>query len=588
MKKRRVLAYILIVLLIVTGSLNACSKKDTGSKDMSERNSKTQETDLPISDEVVTKDGDISGEGAKNSTTAQEEKSSVEYDTEEGITDSSPAESKYDEIGNLEPKYFSTPAVPNTEEYTKIDEAGFFKDVNSSPLSTFSIDVDTASYTNIRKNINYGIIPEADAVRIEEMLNYFTYDYEEPKGNTPFSINTEIGECPWNEDNYLLTVGILGRSVDKENLPKSNLVFLIDVSGSMDEPDKLPLLKNAFSQLVNVLSEDDRVSIVVYSGDTGVVLDSVPGNEKDLILDAIESLSPGGSTGGAAGIDLAYRLAEENFIKDGNNRVILATDGDFNVGPSSIEELESIIVEKKESNIFLSVMGFGSGNLKDNKMEVLADKGNGNYSYIDSTKEARKVLVDEMAGTLFTIAKDVKIQLEFNPISVAGYRLIGYENRALNDEDFEDDKIDAGELGAGHRVTAIYEIIPAGIPQGKKELKYQSKETKVDSEYRNEISEVRLRYKEPKGETSKEIKQVVSFLNTPVDGKRLSADFYFAAAVAEFGMILRNSEYKGNSSLESVMDLAEKGLGNDEEGYRLEFMNLVDQYEELLSYQWYE
>lgn len=582
MKKRRVLAYLLIVLLIVTGSLSACSKKDAGSKDKSERDRKTQETGLHTSD------GDISGEGANNSTAAKEEKPLVEYDTEENTTNSSPAELKEEEIGYQEPRYFSTPVVPNTEEYTKFDES-MFKDVNSSPLSTFSIDVDTASYTNLRKNINYGIIPEADAVRIEEMLNYFTYDYEEPKGNTPFSINTEIGKCPWNEDNYLLTVGILGRSVDKEKLPKSNLVFLIDVSGSMDEPDKLPLLKNAFSQLVNVLSEDDRVSIVVYSGDSGVVLDSVPGSEKDLILDAIESLSPGGSTGGAAGIDLAYRLAEKNFIKDGNNRVILATDGDFNVGPSSIEELESIIVEKKESNIFLSVMGFGSGNLKDNKMEVLADKGNGNYSYIDSTKEARKVLVDEMAGTLFTIAKDVKIQLEFNPISVAGYRLIGYENRALNDEDFEDDKIDAGELGAGHRVTAIYEIIPAGNPQGKKELKYQSNDTKkVDSEYRNEISEVRLRYKEPKGETSKEIKQVVSFLNTPVDGKRLSADFYFAAAVAEFGMILRNSEYKGNSSLESVMDLAEKGLGNDEEGYRLEFMNLVDQYEELLSYQWYE
>ena len=316
------------------------------------------------------------------------------------------------------------------------------------------------------------------------------------------------------------------------------------------------------------------------------VLDSVRGNEKDTILDSLEALEAGGSTGGAGGIELAYRLAEENFIKDGNNRVILATDGDFNVGPSSPEELENIIEEKRESGIFLSVIGFGSGNLKDNKMEILADKGNGNYSYIDSSREAKKVLVDEMAGTLLTIAKDVKIQLEFNPSTVAGYRLIGYENRALQDEDFKDDTIDAGELGAGHRVTAVYEISPARTSSKDEDLKYQSEKTEVSSEYKNEISEIRLRYKEPDGEVSKEIKKVVTFQNTPVNGKSYSKDFYFAAAVVEFGMILRNSEYKGDASIESVLALAEQGIDKDENGYRKEFLDLAYRYQELLGYRW--
>ena len=316
------------------------------------------------------------------------------------------------------------------------------------------------------------------------------------------------------------------------------------------------------------------------------VLDSVRGNEKDTILDSLEALEAGGSTGGAGGIELAYRLAEENFIKDGNNRVILATDGDFNVGPSSPEELENIIEEKRESGIFLSVIGFGSGNLKDNKMEILADKGNGNYSYIDSSREAKKVLVDEMAGTLLTIAKDVKIQLEFNPSAVEGYRLIGYENRALQDEDFKDDTIDAGELGAGHRVTAVYEISPARTSSKDEDLKYQSEKTEVSSEYKNEISEIRLRYKEPDGEVSKEIKKVVTFQNTPVNGKSYSKDFYFAAAVVEFGMILRNSEYKGDASIESVLALAEQGIDKDENGYRKEFLDLAYRYQELLGYRW--
>jgi Ca-activated chloride channel homolog len=583
MVSKKLLSIVLVVLVVITGSLTGCSSKSKNdastSKDTSGGSRYEKETeaeDSMISDTAESSvEYDTSDDGM-NGYDISEEKSAA-------ASDASTSDNDTDTQNRYSMNYDQAPA--NNEEYSEITEIGF-KDTSANPLSTFSIDVDTASYTNLRKNLNNGILPEADAVRIEEMLNYFQYDYVEPHGNVPFSINTEIGECPWNEDNYLLTIGILGKSVEKDTLPKSNLVFLIDVSGSMDEPDKLPLLKNAFSKLVEQLGENDRISIVVYAGESGVVLDSVPGSDKDTILDAIDSLSAGGSTGGAAGIDLAYRLAEKNFMKEGNNRIILATDGDFNVGPSSVEDLEEIIAKKKESGIFLSVMGFGSGNLKDNRMETLADKGNGNYSYIDCTKEARKVLVDEMAGTLLTIAKDVKIQIEFNPYSVAGYRLIGYENRALKDEDFEDDTVDAGELGAGHRVTAVYEIIPVSSSITKKDLKYQSKDTEVNTEYRNEISEIRLRYKEPAGDESKEIKRVVSYQNTPVNGKAQSEDFYFAASVVEFGMILRNSEYKGNASIDSVLDLAEKGLGEDEEGYRLEFMNLVDQYEDILNYQW--
>ncbi|MHB8129736.1 MAG: vWA domain-containing protein [Mobilitalea sp.] len=563
----------LIFLLVMTSSLAGCSKKD--------KNDSTSVEDTYVeqaTENYTTKAGSLEADLSFDAAASSERKDGeITFSADESMSTSQDTMNKY---GN-----FANPNLPNTEEFSEITEVGF-KDTSVNPLSTFSIDVDTASYTNLRKNLSNGIIPEADAVRIEEMLNYFTYDYSEPSGDQLFSINTEIGKCPWNEDNYLLTVGILGKNVDTNSLPKSNLVFLIDVSGSMEEPDKLPLLINAFSQLVEVLTENDKVSIVVYAGRSGVVLDSVRGNEKDTILDSLESLEAGGSTGGAGGIELAYRLAEENFIKDGNNRVILATDGDFNVGPSSPEELENIIEEKRESGIFLSVIGFGSGNLKDNKMEILADKGNGNYSYIDSSREAKKVLVDEMAGTLLTIAKDVKIQLEFNPSSVAGYRLIGYENRALQDEDFKDDTIDAGELGAGHRVTAVYEISPAHTSSKDEDLKYQSEKTEVSSEYKNEISEIRLRYKEPDGEVSREIKKVVTFENTPVNGRSFSKDFYFAAAVVEFGMILRNSEYKGDASIESVLALAEQGLDKDENGYRMEFLDLAYRYQELLGYRW--
>lgn len=564
----------MIFLLVVMGIVTGCNKKNSASRDSDATNTQAGSN--------VIEDSNVINKSDAEDATYDKDFSDFAVSIESEFT------TEHKESDNIVYKYMeSVPtSASNTEEYTEIIENGF-KNTIDNPLSTFSIDVDTASYTNFRKNINYGIIPENDAIRIEEMLNYFTYDYDEPKDGKPFSINTEIGKSPWDEEHYLLTVGIQGKNVDKASLPKSNLVFLIDVSGSMDEPDKLPLLKNAFSQLVEVLDEEDKVSIVVYAGSSGVVIDSVRGNEKEIILDALENLSAGGSTGGAEGIERAYQLAEKNYISNGNNRVILATDGDFNVGPSSVEELESIIEKKRESGIFLSVIGFGSGNLKDNRMETLADKGNGNYSYIDTPREAKKVLVDEMAGTLLTIAKDVKIQLEFNPSSVESYRLIGYENRALRDEDFENDAVDAGELGAGHRVTAIYEVAPAHASYSdEKELKYQTQETVVKDEFQNEISEIRLRYKEPEGKVSKEILHVVSFDNTPVNGKNLTEDFWFAAAVAEFGMICRDSEYKGDATINSVLELAEKGLGEDKGGYRREFMDLVERYHELLSYNW--
>jgi Ca-activated chloride channel family protein len=584
---KKLISVIIVFILVTMGALTGCTKND------SKESSTTDSQNTEAGSGKETKD-EAAPEGSAADTSVQstaEEAPATEYEM-----DSSPAkeegaptfteESNSSISDDVSYKYIDMgqPVVPDTEEFTEITENGF-KETFNNPLSTFSIDVDTASYTNLRKDINYGILPEQDSIRIEEMLNYFTYDYKEPVDGKPFSINTEIGKCPWNEEHYLLTVGIQGKNVDVKSLPKSNLVFLIDVSGSMDEPDKLPLLKNAFSQLIEMLGEDDKVSIVVYAGSSGVVLDGVRGNEKRILLNAIENLSAGGSTGGAEGIERAYQLAKENFIPKGNNRVILATDGDFNVGPASVGELEAIIEEKRDDNIFLSVIGFGSGNLKDNKMEVLADKGNGNYSYIDTPREAKKVLVDEMSGTLLTIAKDVKIQLEFNPSSVEAYRLIGYENRALQNEDFKDDTVDAGELGAGHSVTAVYEITPTRA-SGTKDLKYQSEESVIKEEYRNEITEVRLRYKEPDGVESKEILQVVSFDNTPVNGKKNSADYYFAAAVVQFGMICRDSEYKGNATIDSVLEFAEKGLGEDAGQYRREFMSLVEQYDKLDYYGW--
>jgi Ca-activated chloride channel family protein len=414
------------------------------------------------------------------------------------------------------------------------------------------------------------------------MINYFNYDYPEPKGKHPFSVYTEISQCPWNESHQLLHVGLKGKSIDKSELPASNLVFLLDVSGSMSAPNKLPLLKQAFRMLVNELRPEDRVAIVVYAGAAGLVLESTPGSKKEQIIAALDQLQSGGSTAGGAGLKLAYKVAQENFIEEGNNRIILATDGDFNVGSSSNAEMERLIEQKREYGVFMTVLGFGMGNYKDDKMEIIADKGNGNYAYIDNIQEARKVFITEFGGTLFTIAKDVKFQIEFNPARVKGYRLVGYENRLLNDEDFNDDKKDAGEMGSGHTVTALYEVIPAGSDESLKRidpLKYQSgrekpkSAEKVKADLSAELMTVKLRYKQPDGNTSTKVE-------IPVKGKLLdleetSDNFRFSAAVAEFGLILRDSQYKEDASIEHVIALAKGSRGEDEEGYRSEFLKLV-------------
>lgn len=460
----------------------------------------------------------------------------------------------------------------NTEDYATIHENGFRK-VLDKPLSTFSIDVDAASYSNMRRFINNGQLPPKDAVRIEEMINYFGYDYKNPTGKDPFSINTELSSAPWNENHLIAQIGLQGKKLDLNEMPASNIVFLIDVSGSMGSSNKLPLLKSAFKLLVNELDEEDRVSIVVYAGAAGQVLPSTSGNEKKEIMEALDNLNAGGSTAGGAGIKLAYKIAKENFIDGGNNRVILATDGDFNVGASSNAAMERLIEEKRDDGVFLTVLGFGMGNYKDSRMEILADKGNGNYAYIDNLREAKKVLVNEFGGTLFTIAKDVKIQVEFNPAIVQAYRLIGYENRKLNDEDFNDDKKDAGELGSGHTVTALYEIIPVGIEsdfvKDIDKLKYQQPGKSTAS--KDELLTVKFRYKVPEGETSKLISKSVKN-ETAKAGENLN----WSMAVAGFGMLLRDSEYKGDFNYSDVIELAKSAKGKDSYGYRAEFIELVD------------
>ncbi|HZL77043.1 MAG TPA: von Willebrand factor type A domain-containing protein [Bacteroidales bacterium] len=464
----------------------------------------------------------------------------------------------------------------NTEGYAAVAENGF-KNVKNNPLSTFSIDVDNASYSNIRRFINSGSLPPADAVRIEEMINYFKYNYPEPNGVHPFSVYTELAVCPWNRNHTLLQVGLRGKSIDKSSLPPSNLVFLIDVSGSMDDPNKLPLLKSAFGLLVNELRAQDHVAIVVYAGAAGLVLESTPGNRKEVIMSAIDNLEAGGSTAGGEGLKLAYKEAQKNFVKGGNNRIILATDGDFNVGESSNGGMERLVEEKREQGVFITVLGFGMGNYKDDKMELIADKGNGNYAYIDNLQEARKVLVREFGGTLFTIAKDVKFQLEFNPSMVESYRLIGYENRLLNDEDFNNDTKDAGEMGSGHMVTALYEIVPNGSGERLPSidpLKYQSPKVSHNENYSDELLTIKVRYKKPDGNTSMLLEKPVK--STADDIDEASENLRFAAAVAEFGMILRESEFKGSSSLESAAKMAKSARGEDEDGYRSELVRLIE------------
>ncbi len=472
----------------------------------------------------------------------------------------------------------NTPVISNTEEYDLINENRFYKS-SAEPQSTFSIDVDAASYSNLRRFLNNNQKPPADAVRIEEMINYFNYDYPEPQGEHPFEVITEVAECPWQKEHKLLHIGLQGKKIKTENLPPSNLVFLVDVSGSMSSSNKLPLLKSSFELLVEQMRPQDRVALVVYAGAAGVVLPSTSGKDKQKILTALNGLQSGGSTAGGQGIKLAYKIAKENFMEQGNNRIILATDGDFNVGTSNDNELVRLIEEKRESGVFLTVLGFGMGNYKDSKMQKLANKGNGNHAYIDGLEEAKKVLVSEFGGTMFTIAKDVKIQIEFNPTEVAGYRLIGYENRLLANEDFEDDTKDAGELGAGHTVTALYEIIPADVQskflKNKPKLKYQKQKIKKSTASSKELATVALRYKEANGSKSRLLEEVVS--NTERTAEKASDNFRFSAAVAAFGMLLRDSDFKGTASYSDVLALAKKAKGSDAQNYRAGFIKLVKQ-----------
>jgi len=464
----------------------------------------------------------------------------------------------------------------NTEEYGRIVE-NEFKDARQNPLSTFSIDVDKASYANIRRFITGSRLPPKDSVRIEEMINYFTYDYPQPEGDNPFSVSTEISQCPWNRQHKLVQIGLQGKNLDYAQLKPCNLVFLVDSSGSMEDVNKLPLLKQSLKLLVDGLDDRDKIAIVAYAGSAGLILPSTPASRNRQIIAALDQLSAGGTTAGGEGLQLAYRVAQENLIKDGNNRVILCTDGDFNVGVSSTGELVRFIEEKRKSDIYLTICGFGMGNYKDGRMEEISKAGNGNYFYIDNIQEAKKVFVKEMRANLFTIAKDVKIQVEFNPTRVKAYRLVGYENRVMANEDFNDDKKDAGELGAGHTVTALYEIIPAGAAEEVRktdDLKYQVTDVKPTAAGTAEIMTVKLRYKLPKEETSKLIEKALTDPGTPLE--KASENFRFSASVAGFGMLLRDSKFKGDLTYDTVLAMAKNSQGKDPEGYRAEFIRLVE------------
>jgi Ca-activated chloride channel family protein len=464
----------------------------------------------------------------------------------------------------------------NTEAYDTIIENEFLL-AQSNPLSTFSIDVDTASYSNVRRFLTHGQLPPPGAVRIEELVNYFSYDYPCPEGDIPFAVNAEIASCPWAPEHRLIRFGLKGRLIEQDSRPVSNLVFLIDVSGSMADQNKLPLVKDALRLLLEQLGENDRVAIVVYAGSSGLVLPSTTADQKPTIRAALENLYAGGSTNGGEGIELAYRIAVENYINGGVNRVVLCTDGDFNVGITDQSSLERLIEDKAASGVALSVLGFGMGNYKDATVEQLADKGNGNYAYIDTLSEARKVLVEQMSGTLVTIARDVKIQVDFNPEQVAAYRLIGYENRMLKAEDFDNDAKDAGEIGAGHTVTALYEIVPVGmdvpVSSDAPQSKYQQPAALSDSAMTDELLTLHLRYKQPDGVTSSELEFPIR--DSHAEFGQASDDFQFAAAVAAFGMLLRDSEFKGNATYAAVAEWAQPAIGADPFGYRAEFLQLV-------------
>ena len=460
------------------------------------------------------------------------------------------------------------------EAYDFIVENRFVSPLKN-PLSTFSIDVDTASYTNVRRFLNDNVMPPPGAVRVEELINYFKYDYAPPEGEHPFSVNMEIARCPWQSRHWLARVGLKGLEIDRQQKPAANLVFLLDVSGSMNSPDKLPLVKSAMKMLLDQLDGDDRVAIAVYAGASGLVLPSTSASDRGTILSALERLSAGGSTNGGDGIRLAYQVAVQNLIQDGVNRVILCTDGDFNVGITNRSDLIDLIQNEARRGVFLSVLGFGTGNLKDATMEQLADKGNGNYGYVDSLQEARKLLVEDALGTLVTIAKDVKIQVDFNPRHVQAYRLIGYENRMLQAEDFRDDRKDAGEIGAGHTVTALYEIVPVGVESPALTVE-PSKYQQVAVEQagaKEEVMTVRLRYKQPEGKDGIEFHIPAGVPAAESEG---STDFQFAASVAGFGMLLRGSQYSGEADFELIETLARNGIGQSDDSYRDEFLRLVD------------
>ncbi|MDD5935024.1 MAG: VWA domain-containing protein [Clostridiales bacterium] len=535
-----------IVVVLVVSSFTGCSKK----------NEEKSAPDITYTNQAPTQ--------AINSSEYQYGVKEEQFNFDSGTSDMT--------CDITEESYVPPVEYNNTEEYRSIVENGY-QTVKNNPLSTFSIDVDTASYSNVRRMLTDGYYFDKDAVRLEEMINYFSYDYQEPSDGEPFSINTELADCPWNKDSKLLLIGLKGQTVEMPKMPASNLVFLIDVSGSMMDYDKLPLVQQAFGLLTEKLTEKDRVSIVTYASGDAVVLEGANGIQKDKIMNAINNLYASGSTAGSAGIQTAYEIAEKYFIPNGNNRVILATDGDLNVGITSESGLEQLITEKKESGVYLSVLGFGTQNIKDNKMEILADKGNGNYSYIDSIREAKKVLVDEMGATLVTIAEDVKLQLEFNPKAVREYRLVGYENRVLNAEDFEDDTKDAGEIGSGHTVTALYEVVLNDSKKSVPALKYQpEKEEEVESNQNaDELLTISIRYKKPGQDSSKLLSKVVLVESLR---HRMPKNMNFASAVAEFGMLLRDSEYKGTASYDGIL---EQLRNSDIEGdvYREEFVELV-------------
>ena len=475
-----------------------------------------------------------------------------------------------------QPHYYQ-PLLANTESYKGFAENRFFNPLDE-PLSTFAIDVDAASYSNFRRFINNGQLPPLDAVRIEEMVNYFQYDLKGPSNGEPVAIHTELATAPWNPKHRLLRIGLKAKSIPTDKLPASNLVFLIDVSGSMMGGNRLPLAQASMKMLVDQLRDNDHVAIVTYAGSAGVALESTPGSQKTKIKDAIDGLSAGGSTAGGAGLQLAYRIARRHFIKGGNNRIILASDGDFNVGPSSDGDMEQLIAKERQSGVSLSALGFGMGNLKDSKMELLANKGHGNYAYIDNITEARKAMVTEFGGTLFTVAKDVKVQVEFNPAKVQAYRLLGYENRLLEKEDFNNDEKLGGDMGVGHTVTALYEIVPVGVKSNYAgdvdPLKYQQVKERPAVGNSHEVATVKFRYKDPDGDKSR--LQQVAVADRPLELANASADFRFASAVAELGMLLRNSEYKQLADYDQLIARARASKGLDDEGYRAEFIRLAE------------